>query len=217
MTRHQKPSLTAQLDVLSNTLLGFIFLFVATFLLISKAFEEIEKSITTSGEYVAVVIWDDKSEDDVDTHMRDPMGNHLYFSAREVGLMHLERDDRGRFNDQTAPDGSANPIGVDKNEERAIIRGIVPGEYIVNIHMFRKADAAPTKVKIVLIRLRGEDTAVTERELIFERQGEEKTAFRFTLKVDGSVTDVNQLPRKFIGGSDVPDIPENQQSPQGGD
>jgi len=216
-SRYRQSSGVASQDVITNALMGFIVLFILAFILAALAKQkEDEKRIDTSGEYLLLVIWDKNSEDDVDTHVRDPQGNHLYYNKREAGLMHLERDDRGKFNDmsETGPDGK--PIQVDKNEERAVLRGIVPGEYIVNIHMFRKADQTATKVRVSLVKLRGQDTTIVEKELVFPTQGEEQTAFRFTLKVDGSVTNINYLPRKFIGnpGQEPESQPGDPENPQ---
>lgn len=222
MSRYRNSSSVASLDVTTNTLMGFIILFILSFILAVLAkLQEEEKRIDTSGEYLILVIWDKSSDDDVDTHVRDPAGNHLFYDKREAGLMHLERDDRGKFNDvsQAGPDGK--PIDVEHNEERAVIRGVVPGEYIVNIHMFKKAEQTLNNVKVSLIKLRGKDATVFEIEMPFSTQGDEQTAFRFTLKVDGAVTNINRLPRKFIGnpgqpppdnGPENPD--QNQEEPQ---
>ena len=49
--------------------------------------------------------------------------------------MHLDRDDLGDKNDKIyLPDGSM--IKVPQNQELLTIRGIVPGEYVLNIHMY---------------------------------------------------------------------------------
>lgn len=203
---------TPFIDLCLNTLFIFIILFNPE----QKVNDE-EKRIETSGEFLIQVTWDDQSNDDVDTHVRDSQDNHLFYNKREAGLMHLERDDRGRFNDTNGADENNMPIEVTKNEERAIIRGIVPGEYIVNIHLYRKVDKTATKVRIVLIKLRGQDTIITEKELTFPIEAEEKTAFRFTLNAAGEVTDINYLPRKFIGqpGQPLEGDPENpDQNPE---
>lgn len=199
MSRHRHSTKTAFLDILLNTLLGFIALFVLAFIQI-RPDEQKEKTVETKGEFVIVVNWPDESDDDVDTYVMDPAGNIAYFSSREVGLMHLERDDLGARNDVVmSPDGQR--ILVRENEERVIIRGIVPGEYIVNVHMYAKRDSDPTPVRIALIKLEGADREIETREVTLEFNGDEKTVFRFTVNPDNSVTDVNDLPRRFTGGA----------------
>ncbi|MEK7114993.1 MAG: hypothetical protein AAB847_01390 [Patescibacteria group bacterium] len=198
-SKYRNNNSIASLDVITNTLMGFITLFLLVFILAAQAKKkEEEKRIDTSGEYIVLVVWDNKSEDDVDTHIRDPQGNQLFYNNREVGLMHLERDDRGKFNDVLEMDFQGIPVLIEKNEERAIIRGIIPGEYIVNVHMFRKVDQSENKVKISLIKLSGQDTIVVEKEVVLKENGDEETAFRFTLGIDGKVGNINQLPRKFV-------------------
>ena len=52
------------------------------------------------------------------------------------GLLHLDRDDYGTSNDRVVgPDGE--PIEFEYNEEIVTIRGIVPGEYTLNLHLFQ--------------------------------------------------------------------------------
>ena len=125
--------------------------------------------------------------------MHDP-----FLRVRRGHLTVEKRHDRGKFNDVLEMDFQGIPVLIEKNEERAIIRGIIPGEYIVNVHMFRKVDQSENKVKISLIKLSGQDTIVVEKEVVLKENGDEETAFRFTLGIDGKVGNINQLPRKFV-------------------
>lgn len=181
-----------------NALLGFIGLFILAFLQINPNKEE-EKSIETAGEYIVVVTWPNKSWDDIDTYVLDPAGNIVFFQSRESGLMHLERDDLGARSDYVT-DEKGRLVLVEKNEERVIIRGVVTGEYIVNVHMYSKIDPYPTPVNITLIKLKGNDEYITQKEVILRYRGDEETAFRFTLNINGEVTNINYLPRRLVGG-----------------
>lgn len=184
----------AFLDILMNALVVFIALFILTVVKIKS--QEAEPTVKTDGKYIIVVTWDDASEDDVDTYVMDPRGNIAYFRNREAGLMHLERDDLGKKNDVFL--GAGQKIEVEKNEERVVIRGIIPGEYIANVHMFSKRGRTDTKVVVSLLKLEKTGAPIVEKEIILRRSGDEKTAFRFTLKPDGSVTNINTLPRYLI-------------------
>lgn len=182
-------------DVMMNGLATFIALFVLAFILINP--DEADKAIATEGKYLITLNWNEKSNDDVDLYVMDPAGNIVFFQSREKGLMHLERDDLGASNDTiTGPDGKS--ITIEKNEERVVIRGVIPGEYLVNVHMYRKKDKEKTAVKIALIKLIGRDEQILEKERILEEEGEEKTAFRFTLNDKEEVTDTNELPRSLV-------------------
>ena len=192
------------IDVMMNGLAAFIGLFVLAFLLINQ--KEDDQAIPTDGKYLITVNWDGKSKDDVDTYVMDPVGNVVYFNSREKGLMHLERDDRGEINDSDT-DSNGESITVLRNEERVVIRGVVSGEYLVNVHMYRKRDQGPTTAKITLIKLVGHDEQILEKERILEFEGDEETAFRFTLNANEQVVDTNELPRSLV----------RKQAPLGGD
>ena len=51
-------------------------------------------------EFLITVFWPDNLEDDVDIYVEDPAGNLVWFKSREPGLMHLDRDDLGKRNDE---------------------------------------------------------------------------------------------------------------------
>lgn len=162
-----------------------------------KQLQEIMANIRTDGLYAVTMEWPDKSLDDLDLYVADPDGNIAYFSARDVGLMHLEHDDQGYVSDTSMT--SSGEVKVERNEERIILRAALPGEYVVNAHMYNKRDPQPTKVTFKLFMLRSMGGAVVERVREIAVKGDEVTAFRFTLKSNGSVAGVNELERKLTG------------------
>lgn len=119
-------------DLLFNILLGFILLFFLAILFINP--EEKTGKIDIDAQYVITVSWPDGSTEDIDTWIEDPNGNIVWFRNRSSNLVHLDRDDRGMLNDTLEINGAAvtNPL----NQEIAAIRGVVRGEYIVNVHYY---------------------------------------------------------------------------------
>ena len=188
---------TALNDIVWNTLLGFVGLFVCALLLISITKKAQETLVETDGKFAVVVRWQDASADDVDLYVRDPAGNIAYYSNRDVGLMHLEHDDLGKKSDTVQTKGGA--VQVDKNEERTILRGIIPGEYVVNVHMYNKEDRQPAKVTVTLYKLQGDDLEIVQQERTLTVKGDEQTAFRFTVNAEGAVSGINELKRSFVG------------------
>jgi len=89
---------TSFLDILFNTLVGFVLLFIIAFLLISPVKKK--KEIEQKAEYVITITWPGDMSDDVDSWLEDPTGKVMYFRKREAGLMHLDRDDLGSLNDK---------------------------------------------------------------------------------------------------------------------
>jgi hypothetical protein len=161
--------------------------------------ESHDTQIKSGTLFVIKVDWPGTSGDDVDTYVADPDRHLVYFRRLQDGLMNLERDDTGlQSNTVKLPDGTAVVSAF--NEEVVDIRGIIPGEYIVNVQMYRKSNSDPTDVGISLYKVAGgrlikaHDEAVTLKE-----KGDEVTAFRFTLTKDGDVLDINRLPKRFLG------------------
>jgi hypothetical protein len=148
--------------------------------------------IDTYGVYAVTVAWAPDSNDDVDTYVEDPQGEIAYYKNPDAGLMHLEHDDLGRANDST--DG----VVVNHNGERVVLRGAIPGEYVVNVHMYARKDPGPARIEVGLYRLRGQDTLMAHRSVTLSRTDEEQTAFRFTLNAVGDVTNKNELPKKLV-------------------
>lgn len=195
---HERPQIfgkTLFVDLMMSTLIV-----VTALLMASNAIEKAKKaeekkqesSIETDGLYAIVATWPNDMNDDVDLYVQDPAGNLIFYGRTTAELMHLEYDDRGDVGDKAMT--SSGEVKVDINRERAIIRGGMAGEYVVNVHMFSKRAAAPTKVKIALYRLKGDDTEVLSKERTLKNERDEATAFRFTLSADGVMTGSNELP-----------------------
>jgi hypothetical protein len=142
--------------------------------------------------------WPGESKDDVDVYVSDPINEIVYFRQKQIGLMSLDRDDTGREQNMvTLPDGRV--VQSQFNEEQVNIRGIVEGEYVVNVHMYRKSDDNPTKVEVALFKAgAGDDIEVHKQVVTLSAERQEETAFRFTLTRDGGVVDVNRMPKRFV-------------------
>lgn len=158
--------------------------------------------IQTFGKFAVTASWAAGSDDDVDLYVRDPNGAISFFAAQTVGQMSLERDDLGTASSGTAtlPDGRT--IRSTWNGERTVIRGIVPGEYTVNVHMYNKNDKGTARVTIQLWALRGSDVLLKQVIVTLRVKGDEATAFRFTLDAAGRVSNINQLPAKLVERAD---------------
>jgi hypothetical protein len=181
-------------DLLFNALLGFVVMFILAFLLINP----IAKSgaIDSKAEFLITLSWPDGREEDVDLYVEDPAGDLVWFRSREAGLMHLDRDDLGQRNDtiQIAGRAVSNPL----NQEIVSIRGIVPGEYVVNLHLYRAAGEQPVPATVKIEKLNPKVELVFFGPLTLSAQGEEQTAARFSIGADGRVRDVNQLPKQLV-------------------
>jgi hypothetical protein len=190
----------ATVDVLLSLL--FVFLILLELSLLTINAEDVKQNIEhlkSTNLFVIKVDWSGDSKDDVDTYIGDSYKHLVYFRRLQDGFMTLERDDTGQdSNTLTLPDGRR--VVAANNEEVVDIRGILEGEYTINVHMYHKASDTPTKVIVSLYKIAdNQDVLVHQKVLTLTFNGEEQTAFRFTLTRNGEVVDVNELREKFIG------------------
>ena len=188
------------LDLLFNTLLCFAALFALSFVLINPSKKK--NNVRMKAEFMITTTWPRDLDDDVDMYVEDPQGNLVAFMRREEGLMHLDRDDLGHRNDSI--DTEWGVIEFKDNREIVTIRGTVPGEYVVNVHMYMKRSAVvEVPVTIQLDKINPYST-VTIKEVILRISGDEGTAFRFTLNKDGDVIDIYHLKKSLISKGEAP-------------
>jgi hypothetical protein len=193
--RRSSPIGVGFTDLLFNALLGFVVMFVLAFLLINPVAKT--GAVDTKAEFLITLSWPDGRREDVDMYVEDPAGNLVWFRTREAGLMHLDRDDLGRRNDVIRVAGReiVNPL----NQEVVSIRGIQPGEYVVNLHLYRAGPVPqPVPATVKVEKLNPKVEIVFYGEVVLTRPAEERTAVRFSLRADGSVRDVNQLPKALV-------------------
>ena len=89
--------------------------------------------IDTKAEFIISLTWPDNHPDDIDLYAEDPVGNIVWYHVRESGFMVLDRDDRGGLNNTiVVAEQDPSPI----RQETVSIRGIVPGEYTVNVNHY---------------------------------------------------------------------------------
>lgn len=181
-------------DLLFNTLLAFVMLFaIAMIAMNPKAKTGV---IDAKAEFIITVTWPDLNPNDIDTWVQDPGGNLVWFRAREAGMMHLDRDDRGLSNDTIVINGQkvVNPL----NQEVVTIRGFAPGEYTVNVHYYETKNGEPVDVNVSIVKVNPRAEVVFYGTVQIARKGDEATAARFTVDRDGQVTNVNTLAKRLV-------------------
>lgn len=181
-------------DLLFNALLGFTFLFLVAIMFMNP--EAKSGIIDPKAEYILTITWEDNNPDDIDTWVEDPEGQLIWFRNPAAGLLHLDRDDRGLINDTITINGEEvfNPL----NQEVVTLRGVVPGEYIVNIHYYATETGKPVDVNIRLDKVNPKLEVKYYGTVTLEKKGDEKTAVRFKVGKDGDITDINFLPKRLV-------------------
>jgi hypothetical protein len=182
-------------DMLFNMLIAFVFCFIVALLAMNpKALKA--GDIPAKAEFIINMSWPDMDPNDLDTWVQDPAGELVWFRAREAGLMHLDRDDRGLSNDVVIVNGKqvVNPL----NQEVVTLRGLEPGEFTVNVHYYESKNGKPVEVTVSVIKVNPRADVVFYGQVQLARKGDEATAVRFTVLPDGNVTNVNTLPKSLV-------------------
>jgi hypothetical protein len=193
--RSRFKSSTAFQDLLFNMLLGFVFLFMVALLLINPITKKAD--VPKKAEYLITLSWADESTTDVDLWVKSPSGKVASFINKNVGLLHLERDDLGLRND-TVTDRLGKELEVRINEETVTLRGIEAGEYEVMAHIYRKPvneTGGDITIKVMQINPYGVRYIGT---LSFTSMGQAISLVRFELDADGKFLGFNNLPSNFI-------------------
>lgn len=191
----REPEVDPFYDMLFNMLIAFVFCFIVALLAMNpRALKT--GDIPSKAEFIVNVSWPDLSPNDIDTWVEDPGGNLVWFRAREAGLMHLDRDDRGLQGDVIVVNGRelVNPL----NQEVVTVRGIEPGEFTVNLQYYDSKNGEPVEATVSIIKVNPRAEVVFYGQSTLARKGDELTVARFTVLPDGSVTNVNTLSKKLV-------------------
>lgn len=180
-------------DMLFNVLLGFAFMVFIAFSLINPT---AKSAVEVKGEFLITMNWPDNDPNDMDLYVQDPAGNVTWYWQKQGGLMSLERDDRGDYRNTITVNG--RKIKVPLRQEMTTIRGIIPGEYVVNATEYMQMRKGVVPVTIKVEKLNPTASVVYYGTHEFDHKGQEATYVRFTVDAGGKVTDVSTGPFKSL-------------------
>lgn len=176
-------------DVIFLALAGF----VAMVLLIlphinppAKAGQDLE----SPGNVIVELRWPDEIDADVDLWVEAPGDIPVGYSNKGGRIFNLLRDDLGSL---------ADVSGL--NYEISYSRGRPAGEYTINIHLYRDRSVQVPIPVTVMVSLKPTPDHSAQRiltaDLELRHEGQELTAFRFSLDSDGRLMPetVHDLPR----------------------
>ena len=168
-------------DLLFNILLGFVFLFFLTILFINP----ITKlgNVNLKAEYIITIEWKESLPDDVDIWVKDPNGEIVSYLKKDAGWLHLDRDDRGVINDKVSINGEEYTYPI--NREVVTLRGIIPGEYIVNLYLYDNKSNNPVDVKLIIEKVNPSLKLFYFNNITLMQNDSEMTIARFNLNSSG--------------------------------
>lgn len=136
--------------------------------------------VKAPGALMVDLVWPENNPSDVDLWVQAPGDVPVGYSNKGGVVFNLLRDDLGSHADI-----------LPTNYENAYGRAIVPGEYAVNVHLFRATGSLPMDCKLqVSVRSPASGNVVNTllvTTVTLRREGEERTAFRFRLDEDGAI------------------------------
>ena len=170
------------------------FLFFLALLAVSP--DAKEGKIDSKAEFIITMDWPDNHPDDLDLFVQDPAGNIAWYRHREAGFLTLDRDDRGAKNNSVMVNGReiSSPI----RQEIVTLRGLVPGEYVVNAHYYESKDKLPVDVSVAVVKVNPQAEIVYTGTQQIPAKGDERTLVRFSIDEGGNVIDLNTRPLTIV-------------------
>ena len=172
-----EETLTVWLDNALLLLGGFV---AIAFLLILQPMAKPEASGRQPGSIIVEIRWPDALNIDVDLWVRAPGDRPVGYSNKSGRVFDLLRDDVGLANDI-----------LKLNYENAYTRGVVAGEYVINLHLYNaNSERLPVLVAIQVSQQPasgGSVAALWSGTASLERGGQELTVIRFAMDERGAL------------------------------
>ncbi len=137
-----------------------------------------EEGTPAPGNVIVELSWPEKIDADVDLWVEAPGDVPVGYSNKGGLIFNLLRDDLG---------GQADVTAI--NYEVSYSRGVPSGEYTVNVHLYRNMSGTLPLPVNVSVSVKPAPSLAAKRilttKLNLDHQGQELTAFRFSLNEEG--------------------------------
>jgi hypothetical protein len=167
-------------DVVMLALVGFVAIVILLLPHLNPPGAKTADNMTPPGNVIVEIRWPDELDADVDLWVQAPRDVPVGYSNKGGAVFNLLRDDLGNRVDVTG-----------LNYETSYSRGIEPGEYTVNVHLYRNPSGVfPVPVTVVTsVKRNAKDTArqLLASDVLLVSEGEEVTVYRFNLNEDGDL------------------------------
>ncbi len=178
-------------DVITLALCGFVAVVILLLPHLNPK-QEAQAAVasTVPGNVMVEARWADELDTDIDLWVQAPGDVPVGYSNKSGVIFNLLRDDLGR---------NADPTQL--NYEVSYSRGVPPGEYAVNLHMYRnKSKVSPVKVTVVTsVKKPNSESAkqILTSSIDLMAENQETTVYRFKLTEAGELVpgSVNSLPK----------------------
>ncbi|MCB2054899.1 MAG: hypothetical protein KDE35_11740 [Geminicoccaceae bacterium] len=179
-------------DVIMLALAGFVALVILMLPHLNPPGENNTADADPPGNVIVELRWPDEMDSDIDLWVQAPGDVPVGYSNKGGVIFNLLRDDLGRRADATG-----------MNYEVSYSRGIPPGEYTVNVHLYRNPSRT-FPIPVTVVTSVKKDSRESARQILASkvelvREGEEETVFRFALDESGDLVpgSVHNLQRQI--------------------
>jgi hypothetical protein len=167
-------------DVITLALAGFVAMVILLLPHLNPRREDAQAGAEPPGNVIVEVRWPDQLDSDVDLWVEAPGDIPVGYSNNGGAIFNLLRDDLGQRADAT-----------DLNYEVTYSRGIPPGEYTINVHLYRNAGSV-LPIPVTVVTSVKKSPAERARQLLASkvelvREGQELTVYRFRLAEGGEL------------------------------
>jgi len=167
-------------DVILLALAGFVAIVVMILPHLNPPDAKTADAMDPPGNVIVEARWADAWDTDVDVWVQAPGDVPVGYSNKGGAIFNLLRDDLGRRGDAT-----------EMNYEVTYSRGIPPGEYTVNMHLYRNPERKlPVPVTVVVsVKKTAQESGkqILASKVQLSREGQEVTVFRFKLDETGDL------------------------------
>lgn len=174
------PSGTIFRDVIMLALAGFIVIVLLLLPHINPPNKNASEETTPPGNIIVEIQWPDEIDVDIDLWVQAPGDVPVGYSNKGGVVFNLLRDDLGHFMDL-----------LTINYENAYTRGIIPGEYTINLHVYRNSSGIyPVPVTIKVSKKADKNAnfvTILTTKVRMEHENQELTVFRFDLNDIGDI------------------------------
>ncbi len=161
-------------DVIMLALAGFVAVVILMLPHLNPPGAKQSEDSEPPGNVIVEIRWPDEIDADVDLWVEAPGDVPVGYSNKGGLVFNLLRDDLGKRADATG-----------MNYEVSYSRGIPPGEYAVNVHLYRNvANIYPIPVTVVTsVKRNAQESArqLLASKVELTREGQEITVYRFEL------------------------------------
>ncbi len=184
-------------DTLFSMIQGLVLLMGIMVLLISAKAIAAMQAALPPGNLSVHIDWP-SGNNDVDLWVDGPgQAKPVGFSNKSGRVWNLLRDDLG----------SSGYDASNANYEDAVTRGVVPGEYVINVFCYR-CDSVPQEVYVEITVNTGDPHSSAPLKRLLQttislvRNHQERTVIRFRLKADGTIEPGSETTvfKSLVGG-----------------